>query len=146
MRAAQVLILLTVCAGLVSCSDDRSPEAQLRDTIDAMELAAEEGRRSDFMDHVAPDFSGQRGRLNHQELADLLRVQILVHSRVHAVVSNLEVELVGSRARASMHALLTGGPKAWLPDAGRVFKIETGWKLDEEGDWILISADWEPVL
>ena len=146
MRSARVLLLALLLPVLQGCGDDASPEARLRDTIAAMEAAAEEGRRGDFMDYVAEDFSGQDGRLGHQELADLLRVQILRHSRVHAVISGIEVELIGNRANASINALLTGGPSAWLPESGRVFRIRTGWKLDDQDDWVLISANWEPVI
>lgn len=146
MTGRWIMILALVLLGLQACGDGASPEDRLRAAINEMETAAEEGRRGDFMDRVAADFSGQGGRLGQQDLADLLRVQILRHSRVHAVISGIDIELIGDRATASINALLTGGPSAWLPESGRLFRIRTGWKLDDREDWILISADWEPVL
>jgi len=48
------------------------------------------------------------------------------------------------RARAQFRALATGG-SGWLPDEGRLWRVETGWRLDD-GDWMMISAEWTPVL
>ena len=32
-----------------------------------------------------------------------------------------------------------------LPDAARLYSVETGWRLDD-GEWRLTSATWEPRL
>ena len=130
---------------LAGCADD-DPTARLKAAIDEMETAGEEGRRGDFMDRVAEDFSGQNGRLTKQELENLLRVQILHHTRVSAVVTNLDTTLHGDRATATMNALLAGGPRAWLPESGQLFRIETGWRMNDDGEWQLISAKWDPPL
>ena len=141
MRAAIVLMAVAL---VTACSDPASPEARLRGTIDVMEEAAEAGDRAGFMEHVADDFGGPTAAVDRKGLSDMFRVQILVHTRVSAVVSNMDIEVYGDRATATFHALLTGGPRAWLPDTGRIYRIETGWRLDGS-DWELISADWKPL-
>ena len=138
------LFLPALLLALAGCSASDSPETRLAETIDAMEEAAEAGDRAAFMEFVADDFGGPGAAMDRKGLSDLFRVQILVHTRVTAVVTNMDIEVIGDRAVASFHALLTGGPRAWLPDAGRVYRIETGWRLDGS-DWELISADWRPL-
>ncbi len=143
MRRLFVLCL----AGLLlsACGDSTTPEARLVAALDAMEEAAEAGQRGRFMDFVADDFAGAGGRLDRQGLADMFRTQLLVHTRVSALVTNRDIELIGDRATASFNALLTGGPRAWLPESGDLYRVDTGWRMDG-GEWRLISADWRPLV
>lgn len=144
IRSLPVLALVLL---LVACGRPDDPATRLKARIQTMEEAAEAAERGDFMAAVADDFSGQSGRLGREELADLFRVQLLRHTRVSALLSNVEIEMRGGqRAIATMNALLTGGPRAWLPESGRLYRIDSGWRMDDEGDWYLISAEWEPVL
>ena len=46
-------------------------------------------------------------------------------------------------ASANFRALVTGGP-GWIPESGQVFDFVTQWR-NEEGQWLLTSADWDPV-
>lgn len=127
---------------LLGCAEPDSAEQRLRDTIDQMEVAAEAGDRSAFMDYVADDFGGQDARVDREALGAMLRYQLFRHSRVTATVTAMEVEMFDSRARVSMNLLLTGGPRAWMPETGEYLSVETGWR-DENGTWKLIQANWE---
>jgi hypothetical protein len=137
---------LFLCVGLAlllaSCGSGESPEQQLRTTLDGMREAAVSGQIGEFMDHVANDFSGQGGGFDRSGLNSLLRVQLLRHSRVTATIVSSEYQMFDDRATIELSVLLTGGPKTWLPDSGRVYKITTGWR-DDGGDWELISARWK---
>jgi len=48
-------------------------------------------------------------------------------------------------ATVAFDAALTGGSGRLLPDAARLYSVETGWRLDD-GEWRLTSATWEPRL
>jgi hypothetical protein len=48
-------------------------------------------------------------------------------------------------ATVRFEAALTGGSGNVLPDAARLYGVETGWRLDD-GEWRLTSASWKPRL
>ncbi len=135
-----VLIVLL----LAGCADEGSPEFRLRQTLEAMETAIEAGKRDEFMESVDDDFTGSQGRFDRRGLSAMLRVQLMRHTRIGALTSNVEITLYDTRATVTMNLLLTGGPRAWMPESGQMYRVDTGWK-DDGGDWMLISADWEPV-
>lgn len=141
-RSLPALVLLLML-GMAACGPAEGPEARLRGTLATLEEAAEAGDRGAFMAHVADDFAGQGGSLDRGGLADFFRLQLLAHTRVRVVLSNVRVELVGDRARATFDALATGGPRAWLPESGQLYEVATGWRQGADG-WLLISADWRP--
>lgn len=137
--AGLLLCLITGCT-------PAGPEAQIRAALEAMEQAGEAGEIGSFMEWVAEDFVGNSAAMGRAELRRLLLVQLRKSARVSAVASNIQVEVQSDdRATASMALLLTGGPKGWLPDRGQLYAIQTGWRKDD-GDWVLIQAQWEPQL
>jgi len=140
-RIGLLLLALLVAA----CAERGDDEAQLRARLDSMEQAIEEGRVGAFMEAVAEDFTGGRSGLNHAALGLLIRRERLARQSISVQRSKLSVQIHDSgRATLEFHALATGG-SGWLPSEGRLWAIETGWRLDE-GEWMLVSADWHPVL
>ncbi len=143
--AASSALVAAAALVLLACDGGDDPEARLQRTIATMEEAAESGDRGAFLSYVAADFGGQGGRLDRRGLGDLLRVQLLRHSRINAAIASQDVQLFeGGRASVRMRVLLTGGPRAWLPESGRIYSVETGWRESDDG-WRLISARWEPL-
>ena len=72
-------------------------------------------------------------------------MQLLQHTRVTATILSQEYKLYEGRATGDLTVLLTGGPGNWLPDAGRVYRIETSWQ-EVDDEWQLLGADWETVV
>lgn len=140
LRGALLCIGLALLLG--ACGSGDSPEQRLKTTLGGMREAVVSGEIGGFMEQVADDFSGQGGGFDRGRLNSLLRVQLLKHSRVTATIVSSEYQMFEDRASVELSVLLTGGPKSWLPDSGRVYKIKTGWR-DDDGDWVLISARWE---
>ncbi|MDX1626244.1 MAG: hypothetical protein R3323_07000 [Wenzhouxiangellaceae bacterium] len=141
-RGLLAAMLVALAAGCGAPLDD---DQRLRDTIAEMEEALESGSVSDFMDSVADDFLADRAGLDRRALGLLVRRERLARTNLSIQRLSTEVEIVGGgRARAVIRALATGG-SGWLPDEGRIWRIETGWRLAGD-DWRLVSAGWEPVL
>lgn len=144
--SAHLWLLCALTLVLAACSDDpESPEQQLIRTMDTMEEAIEAGERDGFIDHVADDFTGNGGRFDRSGLGNLLRMQMLRHTRLSAVVTDREITLFDQRATVNLKMLLTGGARAFIPESGRLYQVNTGWKR-VDSQWMLISADWEPVF
>lgn len=115
------------------------PEQALRDTIAAMEAAAETRDSEALVEHFAEDFAGPEG-MDRDRFRRYLALIWLRNREVGVTLGPLDVELLGDRAKVGFTAATRGG-EGLLPDSARVYQVETGWRL-ENGDWKLISADW----
>ena len=140
--AALVFTLATV--GLSSCSEELTVEQQVIITIREMEEKVEAGERRPFMEYLSADFQAQNGSMNREQVRALFIYQLNRHKRLQARLFPITVSETGElTASASFRALVTGGP-GWIPESGQVFDFETRWR-NEEGQWLLTSANWEPV-
>jgi len=136
--AGALLVLLLVAA----CGEDLGDETRIRNAIEGMTEAIERGNVQAFMAPVADDFAAVNGGLDRRGLGLLVRRERLAREAIRVRRGDTEVELVGNaRARASFRVLATGG-SGLLPDEGRLWRVETGWRKDQ-GEWKLISAEWE---
>ena len=131
--------LLTVAAG---CSKE-PPEAALRATIDRMQAAAEARDAPALVESVSEEFIGPGG-MDRDQFRRTLALVWLRDQQVGVQLGPLDVTLVGDGATVVFTAGTTGGA-GWMPERGQLHKVQTGWRL-EDGDWMLVSASWEPVL
>jgi len=129
---------------ILGCSSELTLEQQIISTIRNMEAHIEAGERSAFMDFVAEDFYGQGGEFKHDQLNAMLLYQLRRHKRVHVQILPITVQAAGvDEAEARFQVLLTGGD-GWMPDTGQLYEVTSVWQ-DQEGDWRLRSAQWQPV-
>jgi len=139
-------IVFCLVLALSACGSELDDEARIERTLVAMTEALEQGDISDFMAQVADDFVAVNGRLDRRALGLLVRRERLAREAIGIQRLDTRVEIFvndgeNARAVASFRALATGGT-GLLPDEGRFWKVETGWRLDD-GDWRLISAEWD---
>lgn len=142
MRGLPLLICaLALAAG---CDAELTVEQQVIATIREMEARIEAGERRPFMAYISEDFRGQGGSLNREQLRALLIMQLNQYQRLQGQLLPIQVEETGEdTATSRFRALVTGGP-GWIPDSGQLFEFRTGWRR-VEGEWQVVSADWEPV-
>ncbi|MEE4218446.1 MAG: nuclear transport factor 2 family protein [Xanthomonadales bacterium] len=109
-----------------------------------MEAKIEGGERRAFMEHIGAGFTAQDGRMNRDQVRALVVFQLNRYERLQGQLFPISVLETGPEtAEAKFRALVTGGPN-WIPDSGQVYDFETTWRL-EDGDWLLVSANWDPV-
>ncbi|MBY6203305.1 hypothetical protein [Halomonas denitrificans] len=137
-------VLLALSCLATGCGSPPPAEERIFAIIGEMEVALERGEVDDFMDPVADDFiAGNRG-LDRRMLGLLVRRERMARERIAVSRFDTDVVLRGEdRATATFTALATGG-SGLLPDEGRLWRIDTGWRLDD-GDWRLIHAEWRPA-
>lgn len=129
---------------LAACGQEPTVEQQVIATIEEMDARIEAGERRAFMQHIADDFRGQNGSMTREQVRALVIFQLNRYQQLQARLFPIRVENNGDgTARAEFRALVTGGPN-WIPDSGQVYEFETTWR-DDGGDWLLTSANWEPV-
>lgn len=136
--------LLLVAIAVIACSKPLTTQQQVIAVIREMEARIEEGERRPFMKHIAEDFSGQKGQLNRDQVRGMVIYQLNRYQRLDARLFPIRVTETGeAMAMARFRALVTGGA-GWLPENGQVYDFETHWSK-QSGDWLLTSANWEPV-
>jgi hypothetical protein len=134
---------LSVALLLLSGCRHPAPEQALRDTIAAMQAAAEAHDTDALFEPIAEDFSGSEG-MDRQQFRRYVTLSGMRNQKVGVQLGQLDVKLFGERASVSFTAALTGGA-GWLPEQAQVYAVQTGWRL-EDGEWKLISAQWKPQL
>ena len=136
------LIMAGLLALLCACSPDDTPEEQIAAAIGEMEERAESGDRRGFMQMVHREFQGQGGGMTRDEFRRFMIFQMSQHRRLRAQLFPIEVRMPNAEEGvAEFNALITGG-SGWLPEEGRLFRIETVWR-DEGGDWLLVRIALE---
>lgn len=144
-RFAFIAALFTVLAILGACGQQLSVEQRVIAAIRDMEARIEAGERRAFLAHIAEDFSGQNGAMTREQARAIVVFQLNRHKSLQVQLFPIRVAEQGENlATAKFRALVTGGP-GWIPEQGQLFEFETGWRLDG-GDWMLVSASWEPVI
>jgi hypothetical protein len=139
-RAAVVAVLLaSACA--------RTPDdKRIRETIAQMQNAVEAGAPRDFMQSVSTDFTGNEGSVDHDGLANLVRIQALRSAHQGVLLGPIEVRLNGDRATADFTATLTGrSDGAIVPERASIFSITSSWRK-QGADWRCYNAKWEQKL
>ena len=131
---------------LAACGPGDPPEARLRASMDGLQAAVEAREGGKVGDFLAADFIGPQA-MDREGALRMARVAFLRYRAVGvSVVGPLDVQMQGDdHARVRFDAALTGGSGALLPDAARVWSVDTGWRV-EDGEWRMTSAEWEPRL
>jgi ketosteroid isomerase-like protein len=127
----------------VSCART-PPEQALREAVAGLQTAVETRDASALQDYLAEDFIGPEG-LDRAGARRMATLYLMRHERVGVTMGPLDVSLQEPHATVRFTVALTGGGARLLPDSGRVYAVQTGWRL--EGDeWKLTSATWKAQL
>jgi hypothetical protein len=144
MQGRKWLVATVVLVALWGCART-TPEQHLRDTVAALQAAIEARDAGDIREVLADDFVGPEG-LDREGAVRMGQAMFLRHRDIGvAIAGPLQVRMQPGHATVRFEAALTGGSGSILPDAVRLYSVETGWRLDD-GDWRLTSADWKPRL
>jgi hypothetical protein len=144
MRSAALRAMLAAALAVLAACSSAPAEQRLRETIDAMELAAIERRPGDFMESVASDFIGD-GSLDRAAMHNLLRAQLMRNQQIGVTRGPLDIQLQGNRATVKFKMVVTGGAGGLLPERAQGYDITSGWR-DEDGEWRLFLVEWTEAL
>ncbi len=142
LRGLRVMVFAGLALLAAGCGRE-PPEEAVRAALAAMVEAAEARDAAAIAGHVSVDFAGP-GSMDREQFRRTLAVAWLRDREIGVSVGPVEVEVIGERARTRFTAATRGG-EGWLPDRAQVYRVDAGWRL-EDGEWKLLSAEWEPVL
>lgn len=135
--AVLAVLLLSACAR-------EAPEARLRATVAGLQQAIAGHDAGGVRDALAEDFIGPDG-LDRAGAVRLAQAMFLRYRSLGVHTGPLSLEMQPAHARVRFQAALTGGGDGPLPEAARLYDVETGWRLDD-GEWRLVSIAWTPRL
>ncbi len=141
IRLALVLVML------ISACDAENPDEELRALLIDMEDAAESRNTGFFRGVVADSYRDGRGN-DRERLIGLIRGFFLTNANVEAIVRVQEVTLASPESAevALQAALLSGnGGRSLFGVDGDFYLVELEF-VQFGGDWMLIGADWRPVI
>jgi hypothetical protein len=133
-----------VLALLAACSDESSPEAQVRSVIDSMERAAEARDVGALMEHVSASFRSADGQ-DRAETSRYAHGYFIANQSIHLLTRIESLEFPSpDEARVKMQVGMAGrdgeqgaaGVSADLHD----FDVAL---VREDGEWKVSYADWD---
>jgi len=145
MKLLKLFAAMSLIATLIGCGDGDSPEAQVRKTIDAMELAAEERDVSGVAEHVSPEFRDADGR-DSKELSQYVRGYFIANQSIHLLTRISDIEFpTQDEARAKVTVAMVGREaaesNAW-DLAGEIYDFDVVF-MREDDEWKVTYARWE---
>jgi len=137
------LILLLIQA----CSDDSSPEDQIRRFVDNAVQAAEDRSVDDLSELLHANFADQRGH-DSKQLAGLLRVYFFRHKNIHLFSRIDSIEMLSANQASvslyvAMASTVISDVSALSSLSARIYRFEL--QLVKQDDWLLRHASWEPA-
>ena len=132
-----VLVLLT------ACSDDGSPEQQVRAVIDSMEVAAEARDAGDLLEHISVNYRDAQGQ-DRTEASRYARGYFIANQSVHLLTRIESLEFPApDEARVKLQVGMAG--RAGEPRAANLtadlYDFDLALVL-EDGEWKVSYADW----
>ncbi len=108
-----------------------------------MQTAIEAHDVDALFEPIGETFAGPEG-MDRQAFRRYVTLVTLQNRNIGLQLGPQEIQVLGERATVNFTAAVSGGER-WLPERAQVYRVETGWRLDD-GQWALISAKWEPAL
>jgi len=133
---------LAVLALLPGCSDDASPEQQVRAVIDSMEVAAEARDVGDLMEHVSTAYRSADG-LDRAEAGRTVRGYFVVNQSIHLLTRIESLEFPApDEARVKLQVGMAGRGGQGAADLSADLYDFDVVLVREDGEWKVSYADW----
>lgn len=144
----RLLIIICSCLILVACTDDpTSPEQLVRNSLLAMETAAQERSTSVFMSYISDDYSDLQGN-NKDELKRLLQILFLRNQKIKVFTLVKSLEINNGFAEVEISAAMTSRDIDLSQENNRLkadtqrFSITL--RPNKNNDiWLVQSANWQ---
>ncbi|UJJ30116.1 hypothetical protein [Halopseudomonas maritima] len=140
----RLLLALTLLLGLAGCGPS-SPDARLNQAIEDFQSAIEERDRSAVLALLHPEFSAQ-DEYDTEWAGRTLQLMFLRNQRIGVLVTSQQTDIdpgYPERADSSARVTLTGAER-FIPNSAGQYDLKLVW-LDDDGEWLLRSLDWQPV-
>ena len=128
---------------LTACSDDGSPEQQVRAVIESMEVAAEARDVGDLMEHISASYRDAQGQAR-TEASRYARGYFIANQSVHLLTRVESLEFPApDEARVKLQVGMAGraGAPGQAGLSADLYDFDLALVL-EDGEWKVSYADW----
>jgi hypothetical protein len=127
---------------LAGCSDDASPEQQVRTVIDSMELAAEARDVGDLMEHVSAAYRSADGQ-DRAETSRYVRGYFVANQSIHLLTRIESLEFPApDEARLKLQVGMAGREGQGAANLNADLYDFDVVLVREDGEWKVSYADW----
>jgi hypothetical protein len=144
MRVLNVIVATCIFATVSGCGAPDSPDTQVREAIDAMEIAAEERDVSGLTEHISSQFRDANGR-DGKELTQYVRGYFIANQSIHLLTRVSSIEFpTSTEANAKVTVAMVGREaaesNAWNL-AGEIYDFDVTF-MREDDEWKVTYAKW----
>ena len=128
---------------LAGCSDDGSPEQQVRAVIESMEVAAEARDVGDLMEHISVNFRDAQGQ-DRTEASRYARGYFVANQSVHLLTRIESLEFPSpdeARLKVQVGMAGRGGEQGAGGLTADLYDFDIA-LVREDGEWKVSYADW----
>lgn len=131
---------------LISCSEKPPAEQQILKQFERAEISVENLKASDLRDVLAPDFEvmGDNKKYDYDLIKKTMLVFSLRKQKINIVMNATKVQLSPYNSQlASLESnVLITGTRGLLPEDGRLYHIESQWRLFDD-EWKITHISWK---
>jgi 5'-3' exonuclease len=144
----QYIATLIVIGALAGCGDANSPEQQVREAIEKMEVAAEARDVGELMEHLSDDFRDVNG-MGPEEAARYARAYFIANQSIHLVTRVERIEFpTDGEARARVTVGMMGREAAAAAAAidmtslaADLYEFKIALRREDD-EWRVTFAEW----
>ncbi len=146
-RAVTIILLVAVTITFLGCHKETEQD-RVKKVITAIQKAAEEKAVKKIINNVSNAYNDPQG-YNYDTIKGLVLGYFFQHPKISAYITNLEISIENTSAKALFQAVLTGGSKTGsaadvIPEALGIYAFVVSLQKETDG-WKVTSANWERV-
>jgi hypothetical protein len=145
MKPLVTLILLFVLSMLTPGCHKETEQDRVKKVITDIQKAAEDKNVKKIINNLSKTYGDPQG-YNYETIKGLLLGYFYQHASISAYITNLEISVPDTFAKAVFQAVLTGGgkttsPSDLIPESLGVYAFVVKMKKEPDG-WKVTSATW----
>jgi hypothetical protein len=146
-RVVTILLIFVITIIALGCHKETEQD-KVKKVITSIQMAAEEKSVKKITNNLSQTYYDPQG-FNYETIRGLLLGYFFQHPKISAYITNLEISIESTAAKAVFQTILTGGNKTGsaadlIPESLGMYDFDVSLKK-EAGDWKVASAKWEQV-
>ena len=146
-RLVTIFFIFFITITALGCHKETEQD-KVKKVITEIQTAAEEKDVKKILNNLSKNYSDPQG-LNTETIKRLLLGYFLVYPKISVYISNLDISIKNTSAKAVFRTVMTsanktGSPADLIPQALGMYDFNVS-LMKESGDWKVTSATWAPV-
>jgi ketosteroid isomerase-like protein len=143
-RVVTILFIFVITITALACHKETEQD-RVKKVITDIQKAAEEKDVKKIMNNISKTYSDPQG-LNNETIKKMLQGYFFIHPKISAYITNLDISIENTSARAMFHTVLTSGnktgpPSDLVPQSLGMYDFNVSLKKELDG-WKITSATW----